>query len=77
MRHRALERSLLMWRAATCALSLVLMTANVQGQTRKNAAFLVEQCRPLASLKGEPSDPYTLSKLDWGDIAKINYCVGF
>jgi Rap1a immunity proteins len=62
---------MLMCRAIICALSLVLMTANVQGQTEKNAAFLVEQCQPLAV-----SDS-SWSKSDPRDIAKMTYCVGF
>jgi hypothetical protein len=66
-----------MWRAIICALSLALTTASVQGQTEKNAAFLVEQCRPLATLKGDLSDPYALSKSNPGDIAKMTYCLGF
>jgi uncharacterized protein YecT (DUF1311 family) len=52
-------------------------TANVQGQTEKNAAFLVEECRPLATLRGDLSDPYALSKSNPADVAKMTYCVGF
>jgi hypothetical protein len=65
-----------MWRAIICALSLALTTGNVWAQTEKNAAFLVEQCRPLATFRGDLSDP-AFSKSNPGDIAKMTYCVGF
>lgn len=51
-------------------------TCSGQAQTRKNAAFLMEECRPLASLNGDP-DQKTLGKANTGDLIKMSYCAGF
>ena len=63
-------------RIVSFVLSFVLMISVAQGETKKNGAFLLDQCRPLASLRGEP-DPYTLSKLNPSDVGGMMYCVGF
>jgi hypothetical protein len=52
------------------------MTSSSHAQTKKNGAFLLDQCRPLASLRGEP-DPSTLSKLNPSDVMAMSYCAGF
>ena len=64
-----------MMRMTICVLIIVFTTVNLQAQTNKNASFLVDQCRPLASLRG--NDQSAIAKSDPGDFAKIMYCAGF
>jgi hypothetical protein len=64
-------------RAVILALSLVLMVSPSHAETKNNAAFLLERCTPLASLNGDPSDPYTFSRSNPTDVVKMTYCLGF
>jgi hypothetical protein len=64
-----------MMRMTICILIIVFTTVNLQAQTNKNASFLVDQCRPLASLRGD--DQSAIAKSAPGDFAKIAYCSGF
>ena len=66
-------------RSAIYALLVVLMTSATQAQTKDQAKdkaiWLVEQCQPLASLRGDPLEGFVNSTA--ADSTKMMYCVGF